>query len=173
MCDKISQETLVAFADGELSPGEAAEVSQHIDRCESCREMVQALQRSMELVTTSWQTEHAKWPKWQARRAPKLHRWPVKRVLAVAASILLLAGVGLIWWTISEQTKPMPAEERMARLERTVTRVGAAVQMLAVADLLAEQPGGKDYARERYKEIVTGYSDTEYAVQAKLRLRML
>jgi anti-sigma factor RsiW len=173
MCDKISQETLVAFADGELSPAETAEVSEHIDRCESCREMVQALQRSMELVTASWNEQQAKWPKWQARRAPRLHRWPAKRVLAVAAGIVLLIGVGLIWRTVSEPTKPMPAEEAIARLEQTVTRVGAAVQMLAVADLLAEQPGGKDYARERYKEIVTGYSDTEYAVQAKLRLKSL
>jgi anti-sigma factor RsiW len=173
MCDNISEETLVAFADGELSPAEAAQVSQHIDRCESCREMVEALQRSMELVTASWQDEHTKWPKWQATRAPKLHRWPVKQVLAVAAGILLLAGVGLIWWTVSELSEHPVNGTAIARLERSIIRTGTAAQMLAVADLLAEQPGGKDYARERYREIVTGYSDTEYAVQAKLRLKML
>jgi anti-sigma factor RsiW len=173
MCYNISEETLVAFADGELSPVEAAELSQHIDRCESCRGMVQALQRSMELVTVSWQTEHAKWPKWQALREPKLHRWPVKRVLAVAAGILLVLGVGLVWRMVSALSKHPVNGKAIARLERTIIRTGTAAQMLAVADLLAEQPGGKDYARERYKEIVTGYSDTEYAVQAKLRLKML
>ena len=173
ICNKISQEKLVTFADGELSPGEAMEVSEHITQCDSCREMVQALQRSIELVTASWQTEHAKWPKWRLRDRPRLSRLPMVRVLAVAASILLVLGVGLIWRLVPEPGRPMRNGEVIAQLEQTVMRAGQAAQMLAVADLLSKQPAARDYARERYKEIVTGYSDTEYAAQAKLRLKML
>ena len=173
MCDKISQEKLVAFADGDLSASESQEVSKHIDHCESCRAMVEALQQSIELAKVSWAAEYAKWPKWRLRDKPRLSRWPVVRVVAVAASILLLLGVGLIWRLVPEPGKPARNGEVIARLEQTVIRVGAAAQMLAVADMLANQPGGRDYARERYKEIVTGYSDTEYAAQAKLRLKTL
>jgi len=173
MCDKIPEEKLVAFADGDLSASESQEVSKHIDHCESCRAMVEALQQSIELAKVSWAAEQAKWPKWRKADGPKLNRWPVARVLAVAASILLLLGVGLVWRLLSEPGKSALNGKAIARLERTVIRVGAAAQMLAVADMLANQPGGRDYARERYKEIVTGYSDTEYAAQAKLRLKML
>lgn len=173
MCDKIPEEKLVAFADGELSQGEAEEVSEHVNQCESCRAMVGALQQSLEMVKVSWAAEQSKWPKWRQADGPKLNRWPVARVLAVAASIVLVLGVGLVWRMVSEPGKAALNGKTVAQLEQAVMRAGRAAQMLAVADLLAEQPEGRGYARERYKEIVTGYSDTEYAVQAKLRLKML
>ena len=173
MCDKIPQETLVAFTDGQLSPGEAAEVSEHIDRCESCRQMVEALQRSIELVKVSWAAEQSKWPKWRKADQSTLRRRPSVRVLAVAASILLLLGLGLIWRMVSEPGKAALNGKTIARLEQTVIRAGTAAQMLAVADLLSKQTGGRDYARERYKEIISDYSDTAQAVQAKLRLKTL
>lgn len=173
MCDKIPEETLVAFADGQLSPREAAEVSEHITQCDSCRQMVGALQRSLELAKVSWAAEQSRWPKWRKADEPKLSRWPVTRVLAVAASILLLLGVGLIWRMVSEPGKAALNGKTIARLEQVVERAGAAAQMLAVADLLSKQAGGHDYARERYKEIISDYSDTAQAVQAKLRLKTL
>lgn len=173
MCDKISQETLVAFADGQLSPGEATKVSEHIAQCDSCRQMVEALQRSIELVKVSWAAEQSKWPKWRLPYRPRLNRWPVTRVLAVAASILLLIGLGLIWRMVSEPGKAALNGKTIARLEQAVIRAGIAAQMLAVADLLSKQTGGQDYARERYNEIISDYSDTEHAVQAKLRLKTL
>ena len=173
MCDKIPEEKLVAFADGDLSASESQEVSKHIDHCESCRAMVEALQQSIELAKVSWAAEYAKWPKWRLRDRPKLSRWPMVRVVAVAASILLLLGVGLIWRLVPEPGKPARNGEVIAQLERTVMRAGTAAQMLAVADLLSKQPAARDYARERYRQIITDYSDTEHATQAKLRLKIL
>jgi hypothetical protein len=77
------------------------------------------------------------------------------RVVAVAASILLVLGVGLIWQMVPEPGKPARNGEVIARLERTVMRAGTAAQMLAVADLLSKQPAARDYARERYRQIIT------------------
>jgi anti-sigma factor RsiW len=171
MCEKISQEKLVLFADGELPPSEAAQVSEHVSQCESCAAMVEALQQSMELATASWAAEQAKWPKW---RLPEKHvqsKWPAVRVGAVAAGILLVLGLGMIWRMLSEPGKLEPSENAIARAEQKVMRAGTAAQMLAVGDLLAEQSGGLAYARQRYKEIVMSYSDTEYAKQAELRLK--
>lgn len=172
VCDKISQEKLVAFSDGELGPSEAAEVSEHVNECESCAAMVQALQRSIELVTTSWAAEQAKWPKWRLRAKPRPKGWPMTRVTVVAAGILLALGLGLIWRLLSS-SRPVPVQKTVAQVRQTVVRAGQAAQMLAVADLLAEQPQGREYARERYIEITRDYAGTECAKQASLRLKSL
>jgi len=165
-CDKVSQEKLVAFADGELSASEAVEVSEHVSQCESCRAMVQALEQSLEIVKASWDQQHAGWPKWRVRS----RRWLTVRV---AAGILLLVGLGLVWQAVSERSEPVSTMERVAQLKHAVLREGAAAQMLAVADLLAGQPGGREYARQRYSEIVRMYRNTEYAEQARLRMKSL
>jgi anti-sigma factor RsiW len=171
MCEKIPQEKLVAFADGQLPPNEGAEVSEHVNQCESCGAMVDALQRSIELVTSSWTAEQANWPKWQLPDKPSSNRWPLTRMAAVAAGILLVLGLGLIWRMLSGPSKPAPTEKTIAELRQTVIRAGHAAQMLAVADLLAKQPGGREYARNRYMEITRDYAGTECAKQAKLRLK--
>jgi anti-sigma factor RsiW len=165
-CDKNSQEQLVAFADGELSPGEAAEVSEHLNKCEDCRAMVEALRKSLEIVRDSWAQEHENWAN---DFVPRLGRRRALRFTAVAASILLVVGLGLIWRMASESEVP----RTQAQLEQLVMREGIAAQMLAVGDLLAKQPGGRDYARERYKEIIKSFSHTVYAEQAKLRIKSL
>lgn len=165
-CDKISEEQLVAFVDGELSPVEAAEVSEHVNKCDDCRAMVEALGKSLEIVRDSWAQEHEKWPN---DFGPRLGRRRVLRVTAVAASILLVVGLGLFWVMVSE----LGEVETQAQIEQIVMREGIAAQMLAVGDLLAEQPGGREYARERYKEIIKRFSHTVYAEQAKLRIKSL
>jgi hypothetical protein len=79
----------------------------------------------------------------------------------------------LVWQALSERSEPISTAERITQLKHTVLQEGAAAQMLAVADLLAAQPGGAEYARMRYSEIIRTYRNTEYAEQARLRLKSL
>ena len=94
-------------------------------------------------------------------------------MVAVAAGILLLLSLGLIWRMLFKPSKPMPTDKTIAQVRRTVVRAGIAARMLAVADLLARQPGGREHARDRYMEITRDYAGTECARQAKLRLKSL
>ena len=50
---------LVDYADGELSPGESAEVAEHLAACERCRAAVRALRRSLHLARAIWRDAEA------------------------------------------------------------------------------------------------------------------
>jgi len=170
MCDKISKEMLVAFADGELSPSETTQVTEHLTKCENCRAVVGALQQSIELVRISWTEEQAKWPKWRLPEKARLRRWPAVRLTAVAAAILFVIGLGLFWRMVSGPSKWTGTGETVIEAKQMVIRAGTAAQMLAVADMLASHPSSRQYARDRYLEIARDYCETEFARQAKLRL---
>jgi hypothetical protein len=91
----------------------------------------------------------------------------------VAASVLLLFGLGLMWRMASNPSEPVRPQETVGQFEQTVMRAGTAARVLAIADLLANQPEGREYARNRYMEIVEEFAGTDCAEQAKLRLKSL
>jgi len=92
--------------------------------------------------------------------------WP-----AIAAGILIAAGLCLLWHSLSQQTDTKTNAARLAQIERSVIRAGQAAQLLAAADLLAKQPGGEEYALEQYLQIIKNYSNTIYAKQAESRIK--
>jgi hypothetical protein len=171
-CNEIPQEKLVAFADGDLPPDEVEHISKHIARCLSCRLMVEALQRSLELTQQSWQQEYSKGPQWQVPDKPGFKIKPIFKVLAIAAGILIVAGVGLLMYSKRDNSRLGSDEDVLiAQTRQAINRAGLAAQLLAVADLLAQQPGGMEYAKENYNELVKDYADTEQAKQAEIKLK--
>jgi len=52
-CEK-TEEMLVDYADGQLSPGESNKVAEHLEECESCRKILAALNKSLELAGVIW-----------------------------------------------------------------------------------------------------------------------
>ena len=91
----------------------------------------------------------------------------------VAASILVLLSGGLIWWCLDHTASRTDKEPTFADIEMEVNHTGTAAAMLAVADLLAQQPGGEKYARNRYLYLVVTYPKKEVATLARLRLQSL
>jgi len=61
----------------------------------------------------------------------------------------------------------------LEEIRRTIDREAISVQLLAAADMLAEQPGGDTMAEERYRYVADEYADTEAAASARLRLHSL
>jgi len=179
ICQDISYETLVAYADGEIPPAEAEQITKHIARCESCQTMMSALQRSLQVTQEIWRSDEANWPKKQSFKKPILSRRLVWRLATVAASILLIIGIGVmqrLLYKPSEEMfsiRPEPMATEIDEIEIEVQRAAAAAQMLAVADMLAAQPGGREYAEKRYTYVINSFPERNESKQAKLRLKNL
>ena len=179
ICKDISYETLVAYADGQLSPAEAEQIAEHITNCESCKTMLSALQRSLQVTQTIWQSDEARWPKKHSFKKPILSRRLIRRLATVAASILLVVGIGVmrrLLYNTSEETftiRPEPTTTKIDEIEIEVQRAAVAAQMLAVADMLAAQPGGRQYAEKRYTYVINTFPEMNESEQAKLRLKNL
>jgi len=93
--------------------------------------------------------------------------------LKAAAIILVLLSGGLIWWSLEHTANRTDKEPTFAEIEMEVNHAGIAAAMLAVADLLAQQPGGEEYARNRYLYLVETYPQKEVATLARSRLQSL
>ncbi|KPK75991.1 MAG: hypothetical protein AMJ79_08780 [Phycisphaerae bacterium SM23_30] len=92
---------------------------------------------------------------------------------AVAASMVAALWGGLIWFTLTGPGHSEPADSMLVQVKREISRAGQAAQLLAVGDLLAQQPGGEEYAKSHYQEILQNFSDTGFSVQAKGQLKSL
>ena len=167
------QDRLVDYADGALSPAEANEVAMHLADCDRCHATVDALQRSLDLAGLIWRDAERDLDPISAPAAarPRRPRWG--RLVAAAAGIALLLAGALVWRLTSQGVRPpkMRPETTLVQVQRDVNAAEIAGQLLAAADLIAEQPGGRPIARDRYLFITTQFGDVSAAFQARLRLR--
>ncbi len=179
-CDEVA-DRLIDYADGELPNTESAEVAAHLGHCEHCRRQLTALQRSLELARVIWDDNEAELTDSHLQSTFRITRpraaWrPRRRTAAIAAAVALLVTIGLHHRTV-QQDVPVTVQHSesltVRELELQITRVGVAMQLLVAADILAEQPGGEEFACERYRYVAAAYPDTEAALQSKSRLASL
>ncbi len=176
VCDQ-----LVDYADGELPNAESAEVAAHVAGCEHCRHQLAALKHSLALAQVIWNDNEADLATVAPQPPLRITRphaaWRSRRrVAAIAAAVALLATAGLYHRTVHQNPPAtvQPSESPTLReLELQIARAGVAMQLLTAADILAEQPGGEEFACERYRYVVASYPDTEAALQSKSRLASL
>ena len=164
-CDELREE-LVDFADRELSPLRSAAIAVHVAECPVCRRRVEELRHSLDVAKAVWSANEqpASLRRIEARRAWRR----VAAALALAAGVLLALNV----WRTPPPQRPGAArvtDATDAALEREIQRAGLGAQMLATADLLAETPGGRDVACERYVEIGTNFANSRAAESAAER----
>lgn len=175
-CDRAVAEKLVDYADGALSPADAAAVQDHLAHCAACRNTVAALQRSLEAARIIW---HDTARVSEDAGAPVV---PSKR-----RRIVTLAGLGMaaglvalltLLWHAAPPDRSVPAKVTTgaqawteAEIRLATARAGIAMQMLVAADLLREYPEGTDLACERYRYVASAYADTEAADAAEARLQ--
>ncbi|HUW19919.1 MAG TPA: zf-HC2 domain-containing protein [Sedimentisphaerales bacterium] len=166
-CEQI-EKLLVDYADGELSPSESGEVAEHLAKCDRCQKVLKGLRRSLELAGVVWADglEEIRGVGLPQTTAAGRFRW--RRYAAVAAGILIAAGISLSRRMITE---PRAAAPNIAEMERRIEEVGRAARLLAAAELLAEYPDAQSIAKQQYRYIVEKYPETPAATQAKPRIQ--
>ena len=166
-CREI-EEMLVDYADGQLSPGDSSEVTEHLAQCGACRKVLDALQKSLELAGVIWTDSLAET---ENIRTPTLHK---ARKLswfgyaAIAASILIVVTTSTVWRAM---VKPTEKEPSFAEIERQIMDEGTAAKLLAATDLLASKSHTNGRIKSQYEYIVDHYPNTKAADTAKAKIK--
>jgi len=174
-CDKI-RERLVDYVDGELSERDAAEVQEHLGRCDRCRAAVDALRRSLDLARVIWTDAQEQLKTVKVHILPRSAWFLRPRAALAAACILLVITGSILWKHLSPSPTPTsrgPAETTLAEIKRTISRSAISIQLLASANILAEYPDGRAIAQEHYRYIVAAYPETDAAAKASAQLKSL
>jgi len=153
--------------DGQLSPSDSSNVAEHLTKCEECRKILDALQKSLELAGVIWadahtETENIRVPVTKNKKLPWL------RYVAIAASIFVVATTSIVWRTL---ISPKESELTFAEIERKITESGSAARLLAAAELLSENPKAETIVKQQYQHIVETYPETSAATKAKSRIK--
>jgi anti-sigma factor RsiW len=166
-CEEVKK-LLVDYADGQLPTGESSEVAEHLAKCQHCGTTLKALKRSLDLAGIIWEDglKEIKGTPIPAMRRVSKFGW--RRYAAIAAAILIVTGISMIWRTITRPKEPGPT---FAEVERRISESASAARLLAAAELLAKYPDAQSIVKKQYSYIVETYPDTAAAAEAKLRIR--
>jgi anti-sigma factor RsiW len=188
-CNRIRPD-LAAYGDGELSADWAAQVAAHLANCAACRADLQLLQDSLALAQEVWQDASSAFPmgKTQPVTPRPLGEGPGVRAIRSAASrqkTILVAGLTLgatvlflaIGWHLFPAGKspstarkppssPRPGEIAVsdhaanADVMEYIAREGRAARLAASMQMLATEPGLKEYKDNAERYLRENYGDT-------------
>lgn len=194
-CDYDLQR-LVDFADGVHSENEAdaASTAAHIARCFECATRIQKLSDSLTIAQSVWNenTATASSVETDTPLAPdhsQAHKSRFGRALLPVATLAAAAALAFCFLPRGEyasttsQTSAIEqadiatvtptSEPDIEAIEAHIERCGLAAQLLASADLLAQQPGGEAYALERYILIKDRFAGSPESKSAAAKLQSI
>lgn len=174
ICQAVSKEELVAYADGDLSPSKAERIAEHVAACPDCQAVLEALERSLQVAQAIWKTGQARWPETHSFDKIRADRRSFRKVIALAASALLVLASSILWRVLSEpgdHTRTISEEEKIAELRLKIADSSDAARLLAAAELLSRYPDAEGGVRRRYHRIVDAYPETAAATEARLKLQ--
>jgi anti-sigma factor RsiW len=163
-CNEI-RELLVDYADGELPSDIAAEVAKHLAQCPACQAKAKALARSLAAAQAIWQDAEETVSGTVSFPSTKKGSGPFYRYAAAAAGILVVGTSAFLW---SLQSKPAPTYDQM---EDSIAQAASAARILAAADIVAGQDGGKQAARGQYLLVAETYKNTPSGKEGLLRMK--
>ena len=159
------EDKLVDYADGELAEEEMAVIEAHLAVCSECRELVGHLNRSLDACQTLWQdklVEAVSCSGEEARGQRSRLGWYV----GLAAGVMILIAIGFAGYAQKSATAL-----DFDQVQRQVEEAGRAARLLAVADLLKDRCGYDGLVERKYQYIVKTFPGTDFAEEARLRLR--
>jgi anti-sigma factor RsiW len=165
---KDIQEMLIDYVDGGLLAGQSSEVETHLDKCENCRKLLDAMRKSLELAEVIWAGGLAETESIEIPVQPKIRRIHWLRYAAVAASIFIVVAISLLWRGVS---RPKRVELSFEEIERNIAESANAARLLAATELLADYPDAKEIVEQQYRYIVQKYPQTPTAAKIKLKIQ--
>ncbi len=167
-CENI-QDILVDYSDGLLSQEENELVLKHLGKCENCRKLFKALNRSLELSNVIWEDylreiEHVKIK--EPAKTKKIH-W--LRYASIAASIAIIVITGILWHSFNKEKEP-EVQLTFEEIEKNINDSANAARLLAATELLANNPDYKEMVENQYRYIAQTYPDTEVAQKIKSKI---
>ncbi|MEJ2647517.1 MAG: zf-HC2 domain-containing protein [Sedimentisphaerales bacterium] len=166
-CEDI-EKVLVDYSDGLLSHEEKSHVSQHLEKCENCRKLLEALERSLELSSIIWEDNLTDIEKVKIRALPKVKKTHWLRYASIAASILIAMTAGILWCSFHRQGEKQ-TELTFEEIEKNINDSANAARLLAATELLADYSDYKDVVESQYRYIAQTYPGTPAAEKIKLK----
>jgi predicted anti-sigma-YlaC factor YlaD len=167
-CEDI-QKILVDYADGQLAHEERTIVSRHLDNCENCRELLNALNKSLELSTIVWEENLGEIDSVPIAASPKIRKIHWFKYAAIAASILILVTTAVFWRSVN---KPQERKTEMSfeEIERNIDDSASAARLLAAIELIADYPDYKEIVENQYRYVTQRYPEISTSEKLKLKI---
>lgn len=166
-CEDI-EKILVDYSDGVLSREETSLVSQHLEKCQNCRNLLRALERSLELSSVIWEDNLADIEKVNIPVSPKVKKTHWLRYTSIAASVLIAVTAGILWCS-SHKPVEKPKELTFEQIEKNINDSANAARLLAATELLADYPDYREIVESQYRYIAQTYPGTPAAEKIKLK----
>jgi hypothetical protein len=167
-CQDI-ENALVDYSDGLLSHEENTLISQHLETCEKCRKLFNALKHSLELSNTIWEDNLSDIEKIKISVSQKVKKIHLLRYTSIAASILIAISAAILWCSYHKPTEK-PPELTFEQIEKNINDSANAARLLAATELLAKNPDNKEIVENGYRYIARMYPDTTAAKKIKLKI---
>lgn len=171
-CSEVREPQLAAYSDEDLPPEEAKYIRQHVAQCPRCQESLRTLQSSLGLLKTMWKNDEERWQEEVASASNDRAYLIYHRRIGIVAAALILVALGAIALIGPKESDSNSAAKSIdpVELEFAIEYRAVASQMLAIADLFAQHPEGRDYAAQKYKYIIDNYQSEREAAQARLQV---
>ena len=167
-CEDI-QKNLVDYIDGQLAHEEKTIVSQHLDKCESCRKLLKALNKSLEVSTIIWENNLIEIGNVPVAALSKIRKIHWLRYASIAASILIVVTTAFFWRSVNKPHE-RKVEISFEEIERNINDSASAARLLAATELLADYPDYKEIVENQYRYISQRYPGTPAAEKIKLKI---
>ena len=167
---EIIRETLVDYDDGQLKANQVAEVSRHLNACPACSRELQALQNSLALAKDIWHDAAANLQDVPITLTPTKRLTLLKRFTALAACLALPVALTILIWASRARQTPGPSAVTQispaARAARLIEREAASAKLAASSQILADSPGGQQFASAAFQYLAHTYPQTTMGKQA-------
>jgi hypothetical protein len=169
-CEQIEM-LLVDYSDGRLSQIDSKKVAEHLEKCEHCQKILEALNESLELAEIIWDDSIEETKKIRISIPGQTRKIHWIKYVAAAAGIILLLTTSIVWRSLFRQIRHSENEINFTDIERRINEAGNAARLLAATELLTEYPDTQSIVKEQYRHIIETYPQTATANKAKLKIQ--